>query len=165
MKPEHKTAQLQIRVSPREKEVIRRAARREGTDISTYVLQRLFTPRSEEFQHLVKELSGSGDTSYAYAAINDFLAGLSRDEFPLALLLVPDIQLNNEDWNYLAAMVEHTAYRKRLPAPSWTRNIAPVQTPVFATQLTSLRLALLINAPPAFRRRNIFVDATIGDRV
>jgi hypothetical protein len=28
-----------------------------------------------------------------------------------------------------------------------------------------LRLHLLLSAPPAFRRRNIFLDASVGDRV
>ncbi|VAX07165.1 hypothetical protein MNBD_GAMMA26-1441 [hydrothermal vent metagenome] len=165
MKSKHKTAQLQIRVSPQEKEAIRLAAHREDSDISSYVLRRLFTPRCEEFRCLVEGLSETADGSYAYAAINDFLSSLGRDEFSLVVAQVPSIQLNEDDWNYLAAMVEHAAHQKQLSAPAWTKNIAPVLMPVFATQLVNLRLALLLNAPPAFRRRNIFVDASIGDRV
>jgi hypothetical protein len=37
--------------------------------------------------------------------------------------------------------------------------------PVFGSELKALRLHLLTNSPPAFRRRNIFIDATLGDRV
>jgi hypothetical protein len=36
---------------------------------------------------------------------------------------------------------------------------------VFGTPIESLRLHLLTASPPAFRRRRIFIDATVGDRV
>jgi hypothetical protein len=37
--------------------------------------------------------------------------------------------------------------------------------PVFGSELQSLRLYLLTHSPPPFRARNIFIDATLGDRV
>jgi hypothetical protein len=37
--------------------------------------------------------------------------------------------------------------------------------PSFATEPPGLRLHLLRSAPVAFMRRNLFVDASIGDRV
>jgi hypothetical protein len=49
--------------------------------------------------------------------------------------------------------------------PSWTRDVAPLDQPVFGSSLESLRLHLLMNSPPAFVERNIFIDANVGDRV
>jgi hypothetical protein len=36
---------------------------------------------------------------------------------------------------------------------------------VFGSTLVSLRLYLLTHSPPPFRRRNIFIDATVGSSV
>ena len=44
-------------------------------------------------------------------------------------------------------------------------RIAPLASPVFGSKLESLRLYLLTHSPPPFRRRNIFIDASIGARV
>jgi hypothetical protein len=43
--------------------------------------------------------------------------------------------------------------------------VKPLERPWFASSLKSLRLHLLTASPPPFRRRNLFVDSTIGDRV
>ena len=62
-------------------------------------------------------------------------------------------------------MIEHAAARMRVSAPPWTRDVLPLQAPWFATEMKKLRAHLLQVAPVAFRRRNLFVDATVGDRV
>jgi hypothetical protein len=62
-------------------------------------------------------------------------------------------------------MVELAAKLKNVAPPLWTRQIAPLDKPYFGSDLSSLRLYLLTNAPPVFRRRNIFIDASLGDRV
>ncbi len=67
--------------------------------------------------------------------------------------------------NYLAAMIEQTAASLAVAAPEWTRLVPPLKHPVFASELGSLRLHLLMNALPPFRRRNLFVDTSIGGRV
>jgi hypothetical protein len=67
--------------------------------------------------------------------------------------------------NYLAAMVELASQQKGVAPPAWTRNVEPLEEPHFATELPGLRLHLLRSAPVAFKRRNLFVDASIGDRV
>jgi len=67
--------------------------------------------------------------------------------------------------NYVAAMVEHAAAGKGVRAPSWVDDVTPLAEPHFATPLTGLRLHLLRSAPVAFKQRNIFVDAAVGDRV
>jgi hypothetical protein len=67
--------------------------------------------------------------------------------------------------NYVAAMVEEAASQKREAAPHWTRDVEPLEVPYFAVPFLRLRPHLLRDAPVAFKRRNLFVDATIGDRV
>jgi hypothetical protein len=52
-----------------------------------------------------------------------------------------------------------------VPPPRWTPAIPGLSKPVFGTSLVGLRLHLLLRSPPAFRRRNIFIDASLGDRV
>jgi hypothetical protein len=67
--------------------------------------------------------------------------------------------------NYVAAMVEYACARRGVAPPAWTGAIPPLVEPVFGSALTSLRLYLLTHSPAPFRRRNIFIDATVGDRV
>ena len=67
--------------------------------------------------------------------------------------------------NYIAAMVEYGCEKRALPVPEWTHGILPLGEPVFGSNLQSLRLHLLTHSPPPFRRRNIFIDATLGTRV
>lgn len=50
-------------------------------------------------------------------------------------------------------------------APDWTRDVVPLDKPYFATPLRSLRSYLLRVSPVAFKRHNLFVDATVGRRV
>ena len=47
MKPEARSEQLQIRVTPAEKSAIARAARRAGLGMSAYVLSRVLPEQSE----------------------------------------------------------------------------------------------------------------------
>ena len=62
-------------------------------------------------------------------------------------------------------MVEQAASHKGLAPPPWIVRVPPLDEPYFGTDLKSLRLYLLTHSPPPFRRRNIFIDATLGDRV
>ncbi len=67
--------------------------------------------------------------------------------------------------NYVAAMVELAAQQQDVRPPAWVRDVEPLETPHFATPLAGLRLHLLRMAPVPFKRRNIFIDSSIGDRV
>lgn len=165
MKKERKTEYLQIRVTPSEKAAITRAAERAKLDTSEYVLSKALSPKQFEFQNITHDLSTSSQTSYSFATLNDFLSRLSREEFSLALASKPEAELTHENANYLAAMVELSAQQKKMPAPTWTQEIPPLTAPVFGTELKKLRMHLLLFSPLAFRRRNIFIDASVGDRV
>ena len=67
--------------------------------------------------------------------------------------------------NYLAAMVEQAAAQRGVEPPAWVRDVPPLETPYFASGLRTLRQYLMAVSPVPFKRRNLFIDATIGDRV
>ena len=101
---------------------------------------------------------------FALAELNALLAGFSAGELRTAVAEFP-AALSDFLRNYVAAMVEHACARRAVPVPAWTRAVEPLSEPVFGSELQSLRLYLLTQSPPAFRRRNIFIDSSVGGRV
>ena len=60
---------------------------------------------------------------------------------------------------YLAATAEELARRFDLPPPAWmTAPEHALHRPWFATPLASVRAVLLLESPPGFRSRNLFVS-------
>jgi len=60
---------------------------------------------------------------------------------------------------YLAATAEELARRFSLAQPGWTvGEDRQLHRPWFATPLGALRAVLLLESPPAFRARNLFVS-------
>jgi uncharacterized protein (DUF1778 family) len=165
MKGSSKLLQLQLRVSQEEKSAIRRAARLAGMDMSAYVLSRVLPPPAAAFQRAVAALNGPEKPSFALAEINSFISGLAAPELRQAVAAAPDVALPPFLANYLAAMVEAACSLRAVPIPAWTRKVAPLAEPAFASTLPSLRLYLLTRSPASFRQRNIFIDASIGERV
>ena len=160
-----KSSQIQVRVSPQEKSALEALARRAGQSVSAYVLSRALPPSRLRFEELVKALADEADRRFVLAEINDLLAGLAPMELRGAVVEAPIEDLSPYLQNYVAAMVELASQRKGVTPPAWTRHIVPLEEPIFATDFSSLRLHLLRAAPVAFKRRNIFVDASVGDRV
>ncbi len=92
------------------------------------------------------------------------------DEFyatPLAMaladspvLLAPQFgDLGRVQDAYLAATAEELARRFDLAVPAWTgSDLRALHRPWFASSLASLRAVLLLESPPAFRARNLFVS-------
>ena len=67
---------------------------------------------------------------------------------------------------YLAATAEELARAHDLPAPKWTASDArELHRPWFASPLAALRAVLLLESPPAFRCRNLFVSENALSRV
>lgn len=165
MRKETKTAQLQIRVSAEQKRAIAHAARRAGMDMSSYVLDRVLGAQEGRLQELMRLLGNEETRRYGYAELNDFLVSLSATELRRAVAGRPFGSLPAEAANYVAAMIEQACARAGIEVPAWTREIEPLDTPMFGSQLPGLRLHLLANAPAPFKRRNVFIDTSIGGRV
>lgn len=61
---------------------------------------------------------------------------------------------------YLAATAEELARAKRFPVPPWSNEESrELHRPWFASSLEALRVVLLLESPPAFRSRNLFISA------
>lgn len=161
-----KSAQLQIRVTPAIKARLKREAATAGVDVSTLVLARALPDVSTALARLVETAAGAERPSFALAAIHDLLANTPRSALP-ALVAVSPLGGVADRWlaNYLAAMVESRCGTLDLPCPPWTRDVEPLSQPWFASALRSLRPHLLRASPIAFKRRNLFIDSTVGTRV
>lgn len=160
-----KRYQIQIRVSQKEKERIRLSAKKAGMEMSEWVLASLFPPLSQDFQKLIFSLSTSIESSFPLAEINDFLSRLDGKDLAFAVAEEPEHSLSSFLKNYLAAMIELACFQKKIPCPNWVHEVEPLMEPYFGADLKSLRLYLLQRSPPSFRKRNIFIDSSIRDRV
>lgn len=160
-----KTQQLQIRVTPRQKALLKRRANAAGLDVSVYVLARALPPEADRFAQLLRSLAFEASPRFSLAELNDFLTACAAALFVEAVAVADLARLSPYIQNYVAAMVEQAAHLKGVVPPEWTRAVEPLEAPHFATMLASLRLYLLRSAPVPFKRRNIFVDASIGNRV
>jgi hypothetical protein len=165
MSKSQKTSQMQIRVSAHEKAAIQRAATKAGMDMSAYVLARVLSVPAAQFRDCVRECADSASPRFALAELNSLLSNLTAGELRDAIAAPPPPGLPPFLDNYIAAMVEYACAQRAIAVPEWTRSVAPLAEPVFGSKLRSLRLYLLTHSPPPFRARNIFIDATLGDRV
>jgi len=160
-----KTEFLQIRVTVEQKAALKRLAAEAGQDVSAFVLARSLPAAKIRFRELVDSLRRDDDRRFLLAALNDLLSTIPASAFVDAVADA-DLRTHSEfTANYIAAMVEHAATRNRLDPPNWTRKVEALELPYFATELRSLRPWLLTASPVAFKRRNLFVDSSIGDRV
>jgi len=160
-----RTEQLQIRLTPREKTMLKRRARSAGQDVSAYVLSCALPSSTDRFATIIEALKDESNRRFALAELSDALALMAPIEFADAVDPIDVQALSPLLQNYVAAMVEHAARGKGVENPVWTRAVDPLGEPYFATSLTSLRLHLLRTSPTAFRRRNIFIDSSVGARV
>ncbi|HEY7408154.1 MAG TPA: DUF1778 domain-containing protein [Gemmatimonadaceae bacterium] len=160
-----KSEHLQIRVTARQKAMLKQAAAAAGQDVSTYVLARAIPDVRLTFAELLGALRRAEDHRYVLAELNDFLATLAPSEFRGAVETADVGGLSPFLANYVAAMVEQGSHLKGISAPPWTREVAPLRAPWFATPMNALRFHLLRASPVAFKRRNLFVDASVGARV
>jgi hypothetical protein len=165
MSQEPKRRQLQIRVSSGEKKAIQQAAKRAGMDMSAYVLSRVLSVPAQRFQECVAGCSAPSESSFALAELNSLLSALTPGEMRDATAAPPSIALTPFLANYVAAMVEYGCARCAISPPAWTQSISPLDEPAFGTSLQSLRLHLLTHSPPPFRRRNIFIDSSLGRQI
>ncbi|MCR9276407.1 MAG: hypothetical protein NXH85_00435 [Pseudomonadaceae bacterium] len=162
----NKSAQLQIRVSPEQKYRIKAKALRAGEDVSRWVLRRLLPECADELQSMIDTLGASPQLrSQMLAEVHDFLVSSDSIQLGQALTNLDLSELAAFEANYVAAMVETACANRDISSPPWLKRIAPLADPWFATSLKSLRLHLLTASPPPFRRRNLYIDSTLGARV
>lgn len=98
------------------------------------------------------------------AFLREFLDEFYLQNFPekrqSMLLDSPPLTGNDRSDAYLAAVAEHLALRYQLTVPEWALNSTRfLKRPYFPCGLESLKATLLMESPPAFRRRMIFVGA------
>jgi hypothetical protein len=118
-----------------------------------------------EWLELLRDVAASGGERAALAALSAWLAKRGPEELAQALASPPPASLSDYHANTVAAMVEHVCAAAQVFPPEWTRDVQPLAEPAFASDLSSLRLHLLVNSPAAFRRRNLFVDTVPGGQV
>lgn len=165
MKMKNKTDFLQIRLTSVQKSQLKTAATRDNMSVSEWVLNKLFNRYDSHFQELIDQLNRHGDTKFVLAEMNDFLTALEPNAFRTAVEATQIRELPAWLANYVAAMVELAAHQKRVTPPIWCHEIPPLETPYFGSALKNIRLHLLTQSPPPFRRRNLFIDTSIGGRV
>jgi hypothetical protein len=120
---------------------------------------------TERFQTLTAALTDGAHRRFGWAELADYLRSLPPASFERAVREAPRTPLDAAALNQLAGMVELAAERRGLRAPAWTHAVPVVDAPVFASMLASVRLHLLTATPVALRRRNLFADASVDERV
>ena len=160
-----RSQQLQIRVTPHEKSTLKRLSRAAGQDISSYVLSRALPDARRQLDAILTRLGEQSDYRYGLAELNDLLSSIEAAELADVAGNVDVAELSPFLKNYVAAMVEQASHLKGIPTPEWTEAIEPLAEPWFAGSLESLRPHLLRSSPVPFKRRNLFIDASLGARV
>ena len=111
----------------------------------------------------VAALAAQGDSFDRCLAnfLDEFYAAPNGAAFTAApVLLAPQFgDTGRVQDAYLAATAEELARRFSLAQPGWTvGEDRQLHRPWFATPLGALRAVLLLESPPAFRARNLFVS-------
>jgi len=65
----------------------------------------------------------------------------------------------------LASTVERLCAQARVPIPWWCAGVPALPEPWFVAGIESLKASALVESPPEFRKRNIFVLGNFLDRV
>ena len=115
----------------------------------------------EAFRDLTAKLA-SGKSAYILAELNDLLTATGGDQFDLLCRAIHRRPVPGE---LCSRDFERAAHMRRVFPPRWTADIPPLSKPAFAVPWQSLRAHLLLESPIPFRRRNIFINASIGARV
>lgn len=163
-----KSSHLQIRLTVAQKEAIRKASAAAGLEMTEWILKKIFPGPKVKFLLLLNALKlveNKPDRRFVLNDLNAFLSGLDAHLLTEVVMDDPGLSFGALMENYVAAMVEEACVRQGCHPPQWSSECRGVKEPYFATAMSSLRLYLLCNAPVAFRKRNIFVDSTVGDLV
>jgi uncharacterized protein (DUF1778 family) len=160
-----KTQQLQIRVSAAQKALLKKRAAAAGLDLSTFVLRRVLLDSEAQLEELLALLADEHEPRATLARIGGLLGALDSASFRELTAAIDVSRLTPFHQNYLAAMVEYRADQLGLPAPRWTKGVGALGEPYFPAGTDQVRTYLLRAAPIVFKRRNLFVDASVGDHL
>ena len=130
--------------------------------LHTGTIQLEMSTLAATFIRLTAAVGAAGRISYPLADLNDLLTEAPAEE--IGTLPRPSLT-DPYRLNYVTAMVELAAHRAGIVPPLWTAGVEPLPAPVFIDSSIALRAHLLTASPPPFRRRNIFIDSSLGDRV
>ncbi|MBN1115197.1 MAG: hypothetical protein JXA66_07645 [Oligoflexia bacterium] len=166
MNENKKSDTIQIRVSANDKKKLKRLADTNRLTISEYIIKMcLLDNTSDTLRQIYSELACAGnDKSYYFAFLNDYLMKVPVYLWKSITDYKPDFP-EQGDLAYVAALMEQTAHVRNLSTPSWCSDVKALDEPFMASSIKKLRLYLLINSPVPFRKRNIFIDSSAGDRV
>lgn len=160
-----KTSHIQIRVTAEQKRTMKRLAGEASMDLSSWVLRRVLPDETGRFQELAAQLAKPAQIPFALAELSDYLRALPVAAFRRAVSEPPRARIDPATLNHLAGSIELAAARRGLEPPAWTATVPVPETPGFGSSLASVRLYLLTRSPVALRRRNLFMDASMDDRV
>ena len=133
--------------------------------MSGYVLSRVLPAPALGLGRLLARLARQSNQRLVLAEINSLMIRLSGKELAVAVASPPPLALPPHLENQVAAMVEYGCALSGIEPPSWTHSVVPLEQPVFGSELESVRLYLLAHSPAPFRRRNIFIDTSLGGQV
>lgn len=152
-----KTSQLQIRISPSQKQMLKRMAAEAGLSLSAYVLSRALPSARRELEVRIEALGDPDDGEAALRELMTYLRGLPDEAYRDAVEAPLPAELPPVRKNLVTAVVEREAGRRHMPPPAWTARVEPLSEPHFAWNLAALRPHLLRVTAPAFKRRRLFV--------
>ena len=117
--------------------------------------------RPRSLQEVLRWGQQSGDTdSFLREFLDEFYLEPDADARAAMLADEPPLVAYERGNAYLAAVAEHLALHHHLPIPEWTQaKCRFLKRPYYPCGLESLKATLLVESPPAFRRRLIFVGA------
>ena len=124
-------------------------------------------PRPRSLEQLAALAAAGGEFSYL---LGDFLDGFYQKPTSAALQTEPILLVGRHPKGaafdaFLAATAQTLAAAQNSPAPPWI--FGPdryLRRPFFPVTAASLRATLLLESPPAFRARNLFVSANALNR-
>jgi len=136
-----------------------------GMEMSSWVKKQLFSKDKRTYLDILKHVIPGENNKEGFALFHDFLNNITPTLLADVVVDLPERLRDTLSGNYMAAMVEVACHIKGVIPPLWVQKYKGLMTPYFSSTLPSLRMYLMQSSPPPFRRRNIFIDASIGDRV
>lgn len=124
-------------------------------------------PTPTSLEHLADLTAQGADFSFL---LGDYLDAFYRQPNVQSLLPEPALLANCHlegvvQDAFLAATAHELANKQGWPAPAWTFNEARyLRRPFFPIRAAAFRATLLLESPPAFRSRNLFVTANALSR-